>query len=790
MKKNSILALVLTVAMIFAVNVPVMAAEVTTTPAGGTLYLPPAGQMSSVELGLDVDGTPAEGVTSNITNNTAGVFKSGNSLILDGELTKAGSVTVNATAGGNTASSTMQVSPYILYEDFEDGTVGANVSTTKIEKLSASAEDKSMFASTSTALIAGDSNDRYSGATDVNLAANGLTVSDNENVTVIATLNMNISAHITTGFALFDSNNTRLVELKLYNANTNTYIWSRVSSTGQYSPNGVKPGADKSAGRSWATIRIELDFANKTYDVYLNDETTPFMDDWPIYNKSNSGATITNNATLGKITFGTDFDDVQVYSGSLYESEDTIIGTETIYAPKAGSFAKVDGYNVVDSEASAIENATITLADSYAGMQVRNNALLISNDVTAGKKTLIATDVNGDFLAKGVVNVDSDVYYEDFSDLATDATANTAKLEKLDGTASGNSIISTETPGVASGDNKYADAKSTAMTIDLGDGTVKGGKFTFSADVRVTGLKHGTEFLVLKDSIGTILARYTYINAASGERIKSRSDKDGGYVASGTDQGFTKWIDPPDGDWVNLRIEMNFDNSTYDFYVDNKLICDDWKIFNRGGTVTNNGTFKTATCNSEIDNIVVYSGTPYTIVADEARLTIPAAGESSTSITAKYNDGTAVSNLVCTTATAGVTGEGNQVKVSSEAAVAPVTVTLSDGFVTGTATFEVDKNYVLVNGAEYTGGTALNTGSNSIYAVYGASDMEAGNIIYIARYSKDGELISLENFAKSQTTATMIEATLTDSFGENDFAKVFVWDDGTLKPLKAAVEVK
>jgi len=784
MKKNSILALVLTVAMIFAVNVPAMAAEVTTTPAGGTLFLPPAGQMSSVELGLDVDGTPAEGVTSNITNNTAGVFKSGNSLILDGELTKAGSVTVNATAGGNTASSTMQVSPYILYEDFEDGTVGANVSTTKIEKLSASAEDKSMFASTSTALIAGDSSNKYgdgnSSASTVVIPLDALSENGyNGKVTITAKIRRDNGDETAAypGIQLYNTNGATLFNFRFIAATTTSKVYTKVSADGvSIGSNGTHIGAVNTNG--WIDVRFELDLANGTYNFSIGG--IPGTG----YKMLNSPT----NVSLGTIQFGVRVDDIAIYSGASYESTNAITGTETIYAPKAGSFAKVDGYNVVDSEASAIENATIALADSYAGMQIRNNALLISNDVTTGKKTLIATDVNGDFLAKGVVEVSPYVFFEDFEDGTANANPSVTKIKKLDGTDSTVSLADSKSTAVIATEenNKYVDANPGA------DGTIASlslenaisGKVTVNAKVRVDGVT-SYDLLTINNSAGIRVMALRYNTNL--HRLLTKQNKDGSYHAAGNTNSMESVFRFIPGEWTELQIVIDFDSKTYDLYANGDLIMNDFAV---NANLASNFDLKSISCNFDIDEVSVYSGTPYTIVADEARLTIPAAGESSTSITAKYNDGTAVSNLVCTTATAGVTGEGNQVKVSSETAVAPVTVTLSDGFVTGTATFEVDKNYVLVNGTEYTGGTALNTGSNSIYAVYGASDMEAGNIIYIARYSKDGELISLENFAKSQTTATMIETTLTDSFGENDFAKVFVWDDGTLKPLKAAVEVK
>ena len=786
MKKNSILALVLTVAMIFAVNVPAMAAEVTTIPSGGTLFLPPAGQMSSVDLGLDVDGTPAEGVTSNISNNTAGVFKSGNSLILDGDLTKAGSVTVNTTDGANNAAATMQVSPYVLYEDFEDGTVGNAVSTTKVEKLSASAEDKSMFASTSTALIDSINENQYGlGNSNVStvvipmdaFSENGY----NDKVTITAKIkrdNGDASAHYP-GISI-SGNNKNLLFFCFDKATTTSKLSTRGNADGTSNGTSARVAIGNVITNSWLDMRLELDLKNGEYDAYIGG--------LKVENYKMIGTP--TNVSLSNFTlqFGVRVDDIAIYSGTSYECTNAITGTEEIYAPKAGSFAKVDGYNVVDSEASAIENATITLADSYAGMQVRNNALLISNDVTAGKKTLIATSANGDFLAKGAVNVDSDVYYEDFEDGTANANPSVTKIKKLDGTDSTVSFANSNSTAVIATEenNKYVDANPglDGTTASMSLENAVSGKVTVTAKVKVDGVT-SYDLLTINNSAGTRVMALRYNTNL--HRLLTKQYKDGSYHAAGNTNDMESVFKFIPGEWTELQIVIDFDSKTYDLYANGDLIMNDFAV---NANLTSNFDLKSISGHFDIDEVSVYSGTPYTIVADDARLTIPAAGESSTVITAKYNDGTAVSNLTCTTATAGASASGNTVSVSSEAAVTPVTVTLSDGFVTGTATFQVDKSFVLVNGAEYTDGTALTTGSNSIYAVYGASDMKAGNLIYIARYSKDGNLISLENFTKSTTGATIIETTLTDNFGETDFAKVFVWDDGTLKPLKAAVEVK
>ena len=780
MKKNSILALLLAMAMIFAVSVPVMAEEATTPT--GTLFVPYKGQMSAIDLGA----------AFSITDNTAGAFKSGNTLLLDGDITKAGSVTVNGTA-------TMQVSPYVLYEDFEDGVVGNAVGTTKIEKLSTSVEDKSMFASTSTALVAGDSSNKY-GAGNSNVSTINIPLGElcengyNGKVTISAKIlrNNGDAAALYPGIAVLNGN-SNLVYFCFDKATTTSKLSTRGNEDGTSNGTAARKEVGLLKTDAWIDMRLELDLKNGEYSAYIGD--------FELENYKMIGTPTEVSLSNCTLLFGINVDDISIYSGVPYENVNTITGTKTILAPAEGKYSKIDGYKVTASDSSVVNNPNIALVGSYEGMIVRDNALLISNDVTAGEKVLLATDANGEFLAKDSVEVLPYVYYEDFEDAEENTGITSTKIGAVSNSVSAKTMFATPAnsaePVIAVLDgNKYAAGNGDAGDIkainaSLGadmPADVNSGKVTVSAKVYRTSEDGSDAYpgIYVYDSNGKALLDIRFITKAGNTTTAIWSK----YQADGTSKsGNGSQIGAMNHNrWVDVALELDFNAKTYSLYID--------------GTVTgvNGYTMANSTAASGVigsvqfgvaaDEIAICSGTPVSITADAERFTIPATGENAYTINAKYNNGTVVSNLSCSTDAKYVSISGNTVSVSSDAGLVPVTVTLSDGFVTGTVTYETDKNYVLLNGAEYDGSAALVAGSNTVYAVYGASDMKAGNIIYIARYSKDGNLTKVEKIVASETTAQVIDAELTDSFNAGDTVKVFLWNDATLKPLRNAIEIK
>ena len=769
-KKSSVLALLLAMAMVFTVCMPVMAEEAT-TPAG-TLFVPYKGQMSAIDLGA----------AFSITDNTAGVFKSGNTLLLDGDITKAGSVTVNGTA--------MQVSPYVLYEDFEDGTVGNEVFTTKIEKLSASAEDKSMFASTSTALVAGDSSNKYgagnSNASTVIIPLDSLSENGyNGKVTITAKIRRNNgdAAALYPGIAVL-SGTSNLVYFCFDKATTTSALSTRGNSDGTSNGTSNREFVGALKTDAWIDMRLELDLKNGEYSTYVGDTIK-------IENYKMIGTPANVSLSNCTLQFGVNVDDISIYSGVPFENTNTITGTKAILAPAAGKYSKIDGYKVATADSGVVNNPNISLVGSYEGMIVRDNALLISNDVTAGKKVLLATDTNGDFLAKDSVEVLPYVYYEDFEDAEENAGITSTKIGAVSNSVSAKTMFVTvtnsEEPVVAVLEgNKYAagngvsgDLKviNASLGADMPE-NVNSGKVTVSAKVYRTS-EDGSDAepgIYVYDSNGKALLDIRFITKAGNTTTAIWSK----YQANGTSKlGNGSQIGSMNHNrWVDVALELDFNAKTYSLYIDGTATSA--KGYTMANSAVASGVIGSVQFGTATDEIAICSGTPVSITADAARFAIPAAGENTYTINAKYNNGTAVSNLSCSTDANSVSISGNTVSVSSDADVVPVTVTLS----------ETDKNYVLLNGAEYDGSATLVAGSNTVYAVYGASDMKAGNIIHIARYSKNGELIALENFAKSATTAQVIDATLTDSFNTGDIAKVFIWKNGTLVPLGNAVEIR
>lgn len=826
LRKTSPLAIILVMAMLIGMCVPAMAATYTLSGLGLYLNIPPKGELAEVNLQV-LNGTSAvDGVQYELASPVDGISFSGSKMIVDGDKVRVeGSsnetkITVVAKNSEGTQLCTYDVTignPR-YYEDFEDGTVGGNILTTLMENLDGSASTNYMFYN-------GDYVGTISEETGGNNYAGSLRIyasktSNKGYTTPIVTVSSKIKKSNAAGkFTISGNQGTatrngpNVVELAI---DANGTLKCGYSSTGTALESGSET-ALHTFGDNWETVDVVLNFTNHTYSVYIENDMV--VEDYAMlstlcWNSGNTAQSV-NITAIRDVIVTQNIDNIAIYSGAPYELPYIISGNETILAPSEGKFAQIP-YSVTDKTGSSVSGAEIELAEAYSGMTVRNNVLLVSNDITAGEKELVVKDSSGNLAGKTTVEVLPYVYYEDFEDGTVGTGITGTRIGTVSNTAEVKTMfkanVSTDNiEPLIDGDNtnKYAIGNGIAdnvtennVVVDYGNPyaiidaslgadmpeNVNSGKVTVSAKVYRTSDDGADSYpgLYVYDSKGTKIVELRFITSAgaSTTAIWCKYQADG---SSKTGNGDTIGT-INHGRWVDISVELDFDAKKYTVYADgNVLKANEYTMANSAST---NGIIGNVQFGTVTDDIAIYSGTPISIAADDARLTIPAAEEKVHTISAKYNDGTAVSNLSCSTEAKYITASKNTLSVSSAAGLVPVTVTLSDGFVTGTATFETDKSYVLLNGAEYSEASALLAGSNTIYAVHGASDMKAGNIIYIARYSKDGELTKLEKVVSSETSAQVIDATLTDAFNSGDTAKVFLWKNSTLQPIRVATEIK
>lgn len=250
----------------------------------------------------------------------------------------------------------------------------------------------------------------------------------------------------------------------------------------------------------------------------------------------------------------------------------------------------------------------------------------------------------------------------------------------------------------------------------------------------------------------------------------------------------------PSGEWKNFKLVADIDKGEFSFSVDGEDIYakdenGGGKVFKFYSTVTDTSV---ASVKVEIpaDDIKIYTGETVTLTPDVVTLNVPAQGGNTQTVSASFSDSTMgtpnITNII--TDNEKVTGDTTALNIDANVSLAKdVTVTVSDGFMSGSAKMPLLKDYVLMNSALVTDGTALDAGAMAditVTAAYGSSRLSGTNRIVIAKYTTGGVLedVVLGDIGSNDLTASMTNIPVT-----TDCVKVFVWSWNTLKPIKDSV---
>lgn len=766
--KKSLVMLVALSMLLGTLSVPAFAEGEVVAPAETTLLAPPAGTYSSLSFGLnDSEGTALENTALSISSGVSGVYKNGSNVILDGDEITAGTFDLTATDGSATATQTMTVNELLYYEDFEDTEVGANANTTRLNKLDGTISTSSITTAANTVVVANDGAKNYAKPSttseilpiDLSSFAAGC-----KRIVIEATVKRGTSSYPIT----IKTTGTGNLELK---------YWSSNAAYWKHTAGNVELGHKMAKDDSWEKIKIELDLVNGKVKTFMGGSWRPEFsnDTW-------------KNATPVSISFGLDIDDIAIYSGSAYTlPANTISGDSNIFAPKSGEYRKHDAYKVADSTGAEIANASISISNDLNGsLKVINGALAVSGEkALGGTTTLIAKNASGDFLAKKRVNVLAEQYSEDFEDATEDSTVTTARLTKLNGTASDLSIASTSsTATIANEDGRgnYADCVNTmdtpTMSVDLATLAADSDNIVIAAKIRPDATTAGRIWMGKTGDTSITNHIFAIRSRSAGKAgMYSYFDKAGVYNSANASTNLA--TNKNDGNWVDFRVEIDFSANTYSLYIAEQCAMDNWKM-----PCTPDADRRTVHFGMDVDDITVYSGEELFLETETERVSIPASGDYTYPVSATYNDGTALINLQVISDE--LSAEGNVITVIPSDEVKPYIVTLSDGFVKTDVKLHTDKDFITVNGNEYVEGTPVENGDNTISAYYGASDLPSGRNIVVAQYGTDSNGNKYLKDVKTNESANSKEliATLEATVADGDIIKVFVWIWNTLVPIK------
>ena len=260
----------------------------------------------------------------------------------------------------------------------------------------------------------------------------------------------------------------------------------------------------------------------------------------------------------------------------------------TIFAPPKGVAAQH-----ILSDTEKIYNADNVPNGVYIN---KNKLALDGSSITTGNFTLKETESEQAACDAFVMN---ERFFEDFEDAEANALANTARLEKLDGSAASTSLVPAEATTIvledASGNN-YVDACTAPFTINLGDGTIGNNYMTVSAKIKREDNVGGIMFTLMGEN-GAYLADLR-LRARTGN-VMSYYDSNGAYTRD-TVEPYNPF---PIGTWAEFRVTLDFTQKTYSAYINDVIVCDNWKMITQGAT-----TLNSVACNYMMDDIAIYSG--------------------------------------------------------------------------------------------------------------------------------------------------------------------------------------
>ncbi|MBR1970665.1 MAG: hypothetical protein IKA17_09980 [Clostridia bacterium] len=772
-KTKKILSLFLSLVMVLLVSaIPAMAENNARIVGVGTIYAPPAGTVAELPIKLlDAEGNVLENTTIAISNsNVKGVYKSGTSLIVDGDEITAGSFTLTATSGDVTASKEVTVSDVIWYEDFEDVTIPTgegetvSVTETRFSKMDGTESTTSvaMVNALATATVLSEENgNQYANGDGITLPTSSISTGA---TTITIEALMRKPGYTTINIGRFGNNSYTIdkaggsaVYLRLQN---NVYT----GGIGSSGPLATTYGSV--LNETWVNVRVEIDSVNAEIAYYENGACK-----LSATKEEKDALTAMLLSRLQDIRLGVQVDDIHIYTGKRSENSalGSISGADKIAAPKAGEYSKYDGYKVLSGEGAVIENAILTYKGNIPGVKFENGALYVNGStVRAGSFTLTATTADGELLAKKQVEILPDRYAEDFDDVTVGentVTITDTKLVKLDGTAS-TSSIATNGSVTTNGSNNCATGTIALNTTPFANADVitikyKAQRPTTSPNYMASFKTNDNKTIEIKYySDGYLYLRDT------GDSNKTHSL--GVSTSNSTLYDFTVVLD-----FVNHTIKVN-----------NGLPKAIASLANSKGLAS-----FSLLQNAYVDDVSYFTGREVSLTPASARLTIPATGESTCSVAATYSDGTPATITSITENYDGITTEGGTIKVASTAAVQPYTFTVSDGLMSADVTFQADKDVVLLNGAAFNNEDLVKGSSNTVSAAFGATDLEAGKRVIIAHYGKDANgkvyLKDVELSEISTNSVKEVTASLTADAVEGDVIKVFKWNWNALAPINS-----
>ena len=399
-KTKKILSLFLSLVMVLLVSaIPAMAENNARIVGVGTIYAPPAGTVAELPIKLlDAEGNVLENTTIAISNsNVKGVYKSGTSLIVDGDEITAGSFTLTATSGDVTASKEVTVSDVIWYEDFEDVTIPTgegetvSVTETRFSKMDGTESTTSvaMVNALATATVLSEENgNQYANGDGITLPTSSISTGA---TTITIEALMRKPGYTTINIGRFGNNSYTIdkaggsaVYLRLQN---NVYT----GGIGSSGPLATTYGSV--LNETWVNVRVEIDSVNAEIAYYENGACK-----LSATKEEKDALTAMLLSRLQDIRLGVQVDDIHIYTGKRSENSalGSISGADKIAAPKAGEYSKYDGYKVLSGEGAVIENAILTYKGNIPGVKFENGALYVNGStVRAGSFTLTGIGSSG-----------------------------------------------------------------------------------------------------------------------------------------------------------------------------------------------------------------------------------------------------------------------------------------------------------------------------------------------------------------------------------------------------------
>lgn len=775
MRKNlsKVLSLLLSLCMVFAMAaIPAMAEGEAAITGIGAIIAPPKGVLAAIPAGLvDAEGTAVASPTLTVGSGAEGVYKNAQNLIIDGDAVSGGSFALTATSGETSATQHVAVSDILYYEDFEDVTVPETgdvyTSSSYLNKLDGTKATTRIDTKTTQKVLHSETfGKNYAESTGliIDLAS----ILGETKVFTIEAMVRNPVRY----YPIRLTTSTGLFEFQFHSSRANYAYYAAQGGATAY----TYFNANDTFVSGTSTSADTNPFVKTVFHIDLNSGVIKWWDGGTLEHTTTNVDAI--NALKGdtavRVSLGWEIDEICIYSGTPYTATGSISGPSTITAPESGKYTKQPTYKLLNASGNAVENATISLAKNNACMKLMNNSLVVSGaNVDTTPNYLVGTDANGDFIAKKEVKVSDIKYFEDFEENV--ATADLTSLQTINGTASEKTIASAENSIITEGDNHYANGLSLNVD-DFASGeryltikykcklntAVTGGVFGYVRaydDANMTIRKTDRGLVNMKATGDT--SPYTATNATSNVTTV--------YLSS-TALLSTEWRD--------VVMVFDFETGAISTSILNKPL--ETKYFTN---FQNKTGLRSISFSHYVDDVSVTTGKDFYIAQPELRLNIPGTGEETTAVTATYNDGTPAAITSITESYDGIETNGANVIVSSDAAVNAYTLTLSDGFVSSDVTVQSDKDYVLLNDEVVVENTALATGSNTVKAVYGASDLASGRQVIIAHYGND-ENRSMKNVAIGTQSGNVINANLTGTIESGDRIRVFTWIMDTLVPIK------